>query len=95
MLRGFTHCLRLELCTELIPIISCLLKYLQSSSAPLALPLVSLQNDLIGFACVFQLFQPLIGHARVGRVAVVEFLSDRELEFYSEREELHPYEVCV
>ncbi|MCJ8736921.1 hypothetical protein PDJAM_G00017850 [Pangasius djambal] len=40
-------------------------------------------------------FQPLIGQAHVGGVAVVEFLSDRELEFYTEREELRPYEEEV
>ncbi|XP_053365768.1 probable JmjC domain-containing histone demethylation protein 2C [Clarias gariepinus] len=37
-------------------------------------------------------FQPLIGQAHVGGVAVVEFLSDRELEFYTQGEELRPYE---
>uniref|UniRef100_A0AAR2L9J5 JmjC domain-containing protein n=1 Tax=Pygocentrus nattereri TaxID=42514 RepID=A0AAR2L9J5_PYGNA len=39
-------------------------------------------------------FRPLIGQACVGGVSVVEFLSDRQLEFYTEQEELRPYEVC-
>ncbi|KAL7873296.1 hypothetical protein AOLI_G00123670 [Acnodon oligacanthus] len=37
-------------------------------------------------------FRPLIGQACVGGVSVVEFLSDRQLEFYTEQEELRPYE---
>lgn len=60
-------------------------------------PLVGLHVSwLVGVCvCVFQAFQPLTGQAQVGGVAVVEFLSDRELEFYTETEELRPYEVCV
>ncbi|XP_057199399.1 probable JmjC domain-containing histone demethylation protein 2C isoform X2 [Triplophysa rosa] len=37
-------------------------------------------------------FQPLIGHSCVGGVSVVEFISDRQLEFYTEEEELQPFE---
>ncbi|KAK2843350.1 hypothetical protein Q7C36_011565 [Tachysurus vachellii] len=37
-------------------------------------------------------FRPLIGQAHLDGVAVVEYLSDRKLEFYTEREELRPYE---
>jgi len=42
-----------------------------------------------------QRFQPLIGQSCVGGLSVVEFISDRQLEFYTEKEELQPFEVCV
>lgn len=44
---------------------------------------------------VLQRFQPLIGQSCVGGVSVVEFITDRQLEFYTEREELQPFEVCA
>ncbi|KAK7153355.1 hypothetical protein R3I93_011305 [Phoxinus phoxinus] len=37
-------------------------------------------------------FQPLIGQSCVGGLSVVEFISDRQLEFYTEKEELQPFE---
>ncbi|KAA0711462.1 putative JmjC domain-containing histone demethylation protein 2C [Triplophysa tibetana] len=37
-------------------------------------------------------FHPLIGHSCVGGVSVVEFIFDRQLEFYLEEEELQPFE---
>ncbi|XP_052009503.1 probable JmjC domain-containing histone demethylation protein 2C [Xyrauchen texanus] len=37
-------------------------------------------------------FKPLIGQSCVGGVSVVEFISDRQLEFYMEKEELQPFE---
>ncbi|KAF7704354.1 hypothetical protein HF521_021426 [Silurus meridionalis] len=49
----------------------------------------SQENSSLQLALVFQ---PLIGQSCVGGVTVVEFLSDRELEFYTEREALRPYE---
>ncbi|XP_022528571.2 probable JmjC domain-containing histone demethylation protein 2C isoform X2 [Astyanax mexicanus] len=40
-------------------------------------------------------FLPLIGQDRVGEMSVVEFVSDRQLEFYTEQEELRPFESEV
>ncbi|XP_062862886.1 probable JmjC domain-containing histone demethylation protein 2C [Trichomycterus rosablanca] len=40
-------------------------------------------------------FRPLTGQNYVNEVAVVEFLSDRQLEFYTDREKLRPCEVEV
>ncbi|XP_073683106.1 probable JmjC domain-containing histone demethylation protein 2C [Garra rufa] len=37
-------------------------------------------------------FRPLIGQSCVGGWTVVEFISDRQLEFYTEKEELQPFE---
>uniref|UniRef100_A0A8C1WWL5 JmjC domain-containing protein n=1 Tax=Cyprinus carpio TaxID=7962 RepID=A0A8C1WWL5_CYPCA len=37
-------------------------------------------------------FRPLIGQSCVGSWTVVEFISDRQLEFYTEQEELQPFE---
>uniref|UniRef100_A0A8C1G1E1 JmjC domain-containing protein n=1 Tax=Cyprinus carpio TaxID=7962 RepID=A0A8C1G1E1_CYPCA len=37
-------------------------------------------------------FRPLIGQSCVGGWTVVEFISDRQLEFYTEQEELQPFE---
>ncbi|XP_067311108.1 probable JmjC domain-containing histone demethylation protein 2C [Pseudorasbora parva] len=37
-------------------------------------------------------FRPLIGQSCVGGLSVVEFISDRQLEFYTEKEELQPFE---
>ncbi|XP_056624369.1 probable JmjC domain-containing histone demethylation protein 2C isoform X2 [Triplophysa dalaica] len=37
-------------------------------------------------------FHPLIGHSCVGGVSVVEFIFDRQMEFYTEEEELQPFE---
>ncbi|XP_056333199.1 probable JmjC domain-containing histone demethylation protein 2C [Danio aesculapii] len=36
-------------------------------------------------------FRPLIGQSCVGGLSVVEFISDRQLEFYAEKEELQPF----
>nr|XP_055027808.1 probable JmjC domain-containing histone demethylation protein 2C [Misgurnus anguillicaudatus] len=40
-------------------------------------------------------FQPLIGQSCMGGVSVVEFISDRQLEFYTEKEELQQFEEEV
>ncbi|XP_016310505.1 probable JmjC domain-containing histone demethylation protein 2C isoform X2 [Sinocyclocheilus anshuiensis] len=37
-------------------------------------------------------FRPLIGQSCIGGWTVVEFISDRQLEFYTEQEELQPFE---
>uniref|UniRef100_A0A8C1R9U5 Probable JmjC domain-containing histone demethylation protein 2C n=1 Tax=Cyprinus carpio TaxID=7962 RepID=A0A8C1R9U5_CYPCA len=37
-------------------------------------------------------FRPLIGQSCIGGWTVVEFISDRQLEFYTEKEELQPFE---
>lgn len=36
-------------------------------------------------------FRPLIGQSCVGGLSVVEFMCDRQLEFYTEKEELQPF----